>query len=62
MVRRLINPILFLPLSFYFIAQKAIVGETKSYIDEVLEEKENKIYIDHKEIKKIISNNNQELK
>ena len=57
MLRKIINPILFLPLTFYIISQKAILSETKNYIDEVLKEKEDKVMIDYQTIEEIIFNN-----
>jgi len=61
MLRRVINPILFLPLSLSINSVSVLSSETKNYIDNVLEEKPNITFIDYQEIEKIVLNN-QELK
>ena len=61
MLRKLINSFLVLPLSLYISPQKAVLSETKNHIDEILQEKEDEIFLDYSEIKKIILDNNQEL-
>ena len=61
MLRKVINPILFLPLTLCISSQNVLSIETKDYIDNVLEEKADKPLIDYEEIEKIILNN-QELK
>jgi len=66
MLKNIINPILFLNLALCIISQKATLSSTNnnikwSKIDEVLEEKEDQIFIDYKEIEKIILQN-EELK
>jgi len=61
MLRRVINPILFLPLALSINSLNVLSSETKNYIDNVLEEKPNITFIDYQEIEKIILNN-QELK
>ena len=61
MLRKLINSFLVLPLSLYISPQKAVLSETKNHIDEILQEKEDVIFLDYSEIKKIILDNNQEL-
>ena len=61
MFRKIIKPILFLQLSTFLTFQKSTISQPNSYIDEVLEEKKDRIFIDYKEITSIISNN-QELK
>jgi len=61
MLRRIINPILFLPLSLSINSPNVISSETKDYIDTVLEEKSNISFVDYQDIEKIILNN-QELK
>tara|TARA_B100001989_G_scaffold182235_1_gene132401 strand:- start:46 stop:630 length:585 start_codon:yes stop_codon:yes gene_type:complete len=61
MLRRVINPFLFLPLALSFNSINVLSSETKNYIDNILEEKSNIIFIDYQEIEKIILNN-QELK
>jgi len=61
MLRRVINPILFLPLALSINAVNVLSSETKNYIDNVLEEKPNITFIDYEAIEKIVLNN-QELK
>ncbi len=61
MLRRVINPILFLPLALSINSINVLSSETKSIIDNVLEEKSNITFVDYQEIEKIILNN-QELK
>ena len=61
MLRRIVNPILFLPLALSINATNVLSRETKNYIDNFLEEKPNITFIDYQEIEKIVLNN-QELK
>ena len=61
MLRRVINPILFLPLALSINTVNVLSGETKNYIDNVIEEKSNSTFFEYREIEKIILNN-QELK
>ena len=61
MLRRVINPILFLPLALCINSLNLLSSETKNYIDNVLEEKSNNPFISYQDIEKIILNN-QELK
>ena len=61
MLRRVINPILLLPLALSINSINVLSSETKNYIDNVLEEKSNITFIDYQEIEKIVLNN-QELK
>jgi len=61
MLRRVIKPILFLPLALSINSINVLSSETKNYIDNVLEKKANITFIDYQEIEKIILNN-QELK
>jgi len=61
MLRRVINPILFLPLALNINPDIALSRETKNSIDNVLEEKSNIPYISYQEIENIVLNN-QELK
>ncbi len=61
MLRKIIKPLFFLPLALYIISPKVILSQSKNYIDQILKEKEDKIFIDYKELEKIIFNN-QELK
>ena len=61
MLRKVINPILFLPLALSINSVNALSSDTKNYIDNVLEEKRNITFIDYQEIEKMVLNN-QELK
>jgi len=61
MLRRVINPILFLPLALSINTINVLSKDTKNYIDNVLEEKSNITFVDYQAIEKIIVNN-QELK
>ncbi len=61
MLRRVINPFLFLPLALSINPINVQSSETKNYIDNVLEEKSNITFVDYQEIEKIVLNN-QELK
>jgi len=61
MSKNLIQTIFFLPLALFITSQQSISSEEKNYIDGVLEEKEDTIFIDYENIEDII-NNNQELK
>ena len=56
MLRRVINPFLYLPLALCINSINVLSSETKDYIDTVLEEKTNKPFISHQEIKKIVLN------
>ena len=61
MFRRVINPILLLPIALCINSKNVLASETKNFIDNVLEEKSNKPFISYQEIQNIILNN-QELK
>ena len=61
MLRRVINPILFLPIALSINSVYVLSSETKNYIENILEEKPNITFVDYQEIEKIILNN-QELK
>jgi len=61
MLRRVINPILFLPLALSINSINVLSSETKNYIDNVLEEKSNITFVDYQEIEKLVLIN-QELK
>ena len=61
MLRRVINPILFLPLALSTNSFNVLSSETKNDKDNILGENPNKLFINYEEIEKIISNN-QELK
>ena len=61
MLRRVINPILFLPLALSINCVDLLSSATKNNIDNILEEKPNITFIDYQTIEKIVLNN-QELK
>ena len=61
MLRRVINPVLLLPLTLSMNTFNVLSSETKNYIDNVLEEKLNITFVDYQEIEKLVLNN-QELK
>ena len=61
MLRRVINPVLLLPLTLSMNIFNVLSSETKNYIDNVLEEKSNITFVDYQEIEKLVLNN-QELK
>mgnify|MGYP003340715474 FL=1 len=61
MLRKVIKPILFLPLALFINTFNTPSSKSKDYIDEVLEEKLNKPLINLQEIEKMVLNN-QELK
>ena len=54
MIRKIISTTLFIPFILFLTSQRAILSETRNYIDEILEEKDDKIFIDYSEIDKII--------
>ena len=57
MLRRVINPILLFPLTLSINTVNVLSGETKNYIDNVLEEKSNITFVDYQEIEKLVLNN-----
>ena len=59
MIRKIISTTLFIPFVLFVTSQKVILSETRNYIDEILEEKDDKIFIDYSEIDKIILNNTE---
>ena len=61
MFRRVINPILFLPLALSINSVNVVSSETKNDIDNVLGKKSNNLFITYKEIENIVLNN-QELR
>ena len=61
MLRRVINPILLLPIALCINSLNVLSSETKNFIDEVLEEELNKPFINNQDINKLVLNN-QELK
>ena len=62
MLRRFINPILVFPICLFFNPSKTLLSETSNNIKEVIQEKENQIFLNYIEIDNIILRNNQELK
>ena len=61
MLRKVINPILFLPLALCINFPTALSSETKDYIEKDLEEKTDKLFINYQDLEKYVLNN-QELK
>ncbi len=59
MLRRVINPILLFPLTLSINTVNVLSGETKNYIDNVLEEKSNITFVNYQEIEKLILNNRE---
>jgi len=61
MLKKVINPILFLPLALFIHSLEVLSNQKKSLIDNVLEEKSNKPFISYQDIEKIVLDN-EELK
>ena len=61
MLRRVINPLLLLPLTLGMNTFNVLSSESKNYIDNLLEEKSNITFVDYQEIEKLVLNN-QELR
>jgi len=61
MLRRVINPILFLPLALSINSINVLSSETKNNIDNLLGDNPNKLFVNYEEIEKLILKN-QELK
>jgi len=59
MLRKIINTTFFIPLSFLVTFQQSILSENKNSINAIIRINEDKIFIDHQEIKNIILNNNE---
>ncbi len=57
MLKKVINPILFLPLALLINSLEVLSNEKKDFIEKVLEEKSNKLFISYQEIAKIVLNN-----
>ena len=57
MLRKIIKPIIFLPLLLFNFSQQSISKETNNLSNEILGEKDNKIFLDYEAIEKIIINN-----
>ena len=62
MLRKFIQQILVLPFCLYVVSNKSLLSQTKDNIDEVLQEKIEKLTIDYTTIDQLISQNNLELK
>ena len=62
MLRKLIHPILVLPFCLYINSQEALLSKANNNIEEILQEKENQIFLNYSEIDNITLKNNQELK
>ena len=59
MFRKIIHTILLIPISIFITSHNVILGETKDYIDEILEEKEDKFFIDYQVIEELITQNQE---
>ena len=59
MLRKVLNPILFLPIALSFNSINVLSSETKEYIDNVLKEKSGKTFIRYQDVEKIILNNRE---
>ena len=59
MLRKIINTTLLIPLSFLVTFQQSVLSENNNSIDEIIRENEDKIFLDHQEIKNLILNNNE---
>ena len=54
MLKKVINPTLFLPLALFINTLEVLSNDKKDFIDKILEEKANNTYISYQEIKNII--------
>jgi len=61
MLKKVINPILFLPLALLVNSPEVLSNEKKEIINKVIEEKSNEIFINYQDLEKLILNN-EELK
>ena len=61
MLKKVINPIIFLPIALFINTVEILSNEKKDVIDQVLEEKSDKPFINYQDIGKIVLNN-EELK
>ena len=59
MLKKVINPILFLPLAIFINSLEVLSNPKKDFIDKILEEKSSKPFISHEEIEKIVLNNDE---
>ncbi len=57
MLRRVINPLLFLPLAFLIHSKDLLSNENKDFIDQVLEEKSSKTFISYEDLEKFVLKN-----
>lgn len=62
MLRKLIHPILVLPFCLYINSQEPLLSKANNNINEILEEKENQIFLNYSEINNITLKNNLEIK
>ena len=56
---KLINPIFCIQLALLFFPSKALLSESNNYIDKVLEEKENSVYVNYEDIPELILKNHE---
>jgi len=59
MLRKVINPILLVPLAICINSLNVLSSETKNYIDNILEEKSNEPFLSYEEIEKFILDNQE---
>ena len=59
MLKKVINPILFLPIALFVNSLEVLSNEKKGVIDEVLEEKSNKPFISYKNIETLVLKNGE---
>ncbi len=59
MIRKIIPKILFFPFALSVTFQEAILSETRNYIDTVIDEKKDKIFINYEEIELLILENQE---
>jgi outer membrane protein TolC len=59
MLKKVIYPILFLPLALFINSLEVLSNEKKDLIDKVMDEKSNKPFISYQEIEKIVLNNDE---
>ena len=57
MLKKVINPILVLPLTLFINTLEVLPNEKKDFIDKVLEEKSDKPIINYQELEKVVLNN-----
>ena len=57
MLKKVINPILFLPFALFINPLEVLSDEKKELIDNVLEEKSNKPFVSYQEIENFVLNN-----